>query len=356
MSQPVDPTTSVPQFSRGDTPLSSREIVRRCIEFDDPPRIGLHFNVAPIDGRVWPDTDFALVGYGADPNAPAAEGEDEWGLRWETFDPTGENMGQAKNQPLGEGWERLDTYRFPDFSSPGRYAGLKNSVAAAHAAGKYVYGHVPTLMTLPGVLCGLENWFIDHALNPDDLARLLDLIVDARLKIIAEYAAADVDGVISWDDMGTNTSPMVSPEMFRQIYLPRYRRTTDALHERGMHFIHHCCGQVRPYVDMFIEAGCDVLQLDQPTLMGIDWLADQAGGKLCFWNPVDIQTTIASGNLEAIRDEAHHQTWAFGRFGGGFMVKAYQQPNAIGMTVAQAQAQYDAFMEFAGYPLVPYEG
>jgi hypothetical protein len=334
--------------------LSSREIVRRCIEFDDPPRIGLHFNVTPIDGRTWPQSDFALVGYGSDPESPPAPGEDEWGLQWESFDPTGENMGQAKNQPLGGGWDLLESYRFPDFAAPARYAQLPITVERAHTEGKYVYGHIPALMTIPGILRGLENWFMDHALYPEELGHLLDLIVDARLGIIREYARAGVDGVITWDDMGTNESPMVSPQMFRDIYLPRYRSTCDALHEHGMHFIHHCCGQVRPYVEMFIEAGCDVLQLDQPTLMGIDWLAEHAGGRLCFWNPVDIQTTIGSGDLEAIRDEAHHQVWALGNYGGGFMVKAYQQPNAIGMTAEQSQAQYDAFIEYGHYPLTVY--
>ena len=32
----------------------------------------------------------------------------------------------------------------------------------------------------------------------------------------------------------------------------------------AMHFLHPCCGQVREYMDFFAEAGCDVLQLDQP--------------------------------------------------------------------------------------------
>ena len=84
---------------------------------------------------------------------------------------------------------------------------------------------------------------------------------------------------------------------FRAIYFPRYRKTCDVLHERNMHFIHHCCGQAREYMGMFCEAGCDVIQLDQPNLMGIEWLAEHFGGKICFWNPVDIQTTIAQGDV-----------------------------------------------------------
>ena len=37
------------------------------------------------------------------------------------------------------------------------------------------------------------------------------------------------------------------------------------------------------------------------------------------------------------------------------MVKAYQQPESIGMTIFQAQRQHDAFKRLANYPLVPYK-
>ncbi len=334
--------------------MAPREIVRRCIEFDDPPRIGLHFQVAPIDGKTWDVSDFANVMYAVDPDVRLVDGKTEWELHRETFDSTGENMGQVKEHPLGGGWGTLDEYCFPDFTKPGRYAHLRDSVAGYHAQGKYVYGSVPSLMTLPGELRGMENWFMDHIEHKEELVRLLDMIVDARLHIIEAYADAGVDGVITWDDMGTNERPMISPDMFRSIYFYQYKKTCDALHQRGMHFIHHCCGQVRPYVAMFAEAGCDVLQLDQPTLMGIEWLSENFGGKLCFWNPVDIQRTTGRENLARIADEAHHQVWAFGQYGGGFMVKAYQQPNSVAITVEESETQYQAFLKYSKYPLQPY--
>ncbi len=103
----------------------------------------------------------------------------------------------------------------------------------------------------------------------------------------------------------------------------------------------------------FIEGGCDVLQLDQPELMGIEWLGEHYGGKLCFWNPVDIQKTMPTGDLRRIEEEAHRQVWHLGNYGGGFMVKAYQQPNAVGITIAASEAQYQAFVRYANYPLTP---
>ena len=162
-----------------------------------------------------------------------------------------------------------------------------------------------------------------------------------------------MDAVITYDDMGTNERVFVSPRLFREIYLPRYKKTTEALHERGMHFIHHCCGQVRQYMDFFVEGGCDVIQLDQPELMGIDWLGEHYGGRICFWNCVDIQKTMPTQDLQAIENEAHRQVWRLGNFGGGFMVKAYQQPMAVAITEETFEAQYRAFHRYGHYPLIP---
>ncbi|MCK4981661.1 MAG: hypothetical protein KAS17_01995, partial [Victivallaceae bacterium] len=82
--------------------------------------------------------------------------------------------------------------------------------------------------------------------------------------------------------------------------------------------------------------------------------AENYGGKICFWNPVDIQKTIPLNELTAIEDEAHKQVWRLGNYGGGFMVKAYQQPEAIRMTIEQSEAQYQAFLKYGNYPLIPY--
>lgn len=109
-------------------------------------------------------TDFAGIRYAADPNVELKEGYNEWGIKRETFDPTGENMGQVKDFPLAEDWHLLKNYPLPDFSKESRYEHLEEQVEAGHARGKYVYGPIPTLMQTPADLRGMDNWFMDHIL------------------------------------------------------------------------------------------------------------------------------------------------------------------------------------------------
>lgn len=58
--------------------MTSREIVKRCIEFRDPPRIGMHFSVDQIQGKTWSFSDFAGVEFRQDPDfIPDAQGATE---------------------------------------------------------------------------------------------------------------------------------------------------------------------------------------------------------------------------------------------------------------------------------------
>jgi len=335
--------------------MNSREIVKRCIEFKNPPRIAGHFRVDPIDGFTIDESDFAAVGCKVDPKFIRQPGQNEWTTEWGVKKKAiTTKIGTAVGYPLGDGWHQLDSYQPPDLFVKWRWTNFKENVAKSHADGKYIYGSIPSLMLLPIDLRGMENWYMDQALEKDNLSRLLEMILDIRKKMIKYYAEAGVDGVITYDDMGTQDVPLVSPDTFRELYFNPYKQTIDLLHEHGMHFIHHCCGQVNKYMDMFIEAGCDVIQLDQPELMGVEWLGKNYGGKICFWNCVDIQKTIGSGDLDVIEEEAHKQVWNLGNFEGGFMVKSYQQPESIGMTIEQAKRQYQAFKKYGNYPLKPY--
>ena len=329
--------------------MTSREIVKRCIEFRDPPRCGWHFAVEPLHGKVWPDTDFYGISPASDPRFEPPPGATEWVTEWgDTRSTLNTALGESIRFPLADGWHLLEQYRLPDLAAPERNAHLAEEVAKGHAMGRYVYGWIPGLMLQPIDLRGIENWFMDHLLYPAELGGLLDRIVELRDRMIDLYAAAGADGVITYDDMGTNSQAFVSPECFREMYFSRYKHSIDHIHEHNMHFLHHCCGQVRAYMEMFVEAGCDVIQLDQPRLMGIKWLGEHYAGKICFWNSVDIQQTLGTGDLQAIEAEAKLQLESLSRH-GGFMVKSYQQPESIKTSVAEMETQYQAFRKYGVY-------
>ena len=112
--------------------MTSREIVARCIEFREPPRIGLHFLTDPLNGKIWDETDFAFASYATDPKYLPQPGVTEWVTEWgDTRQTINTALGEAIRFPLGDGWHLLDSYQFPDFSAPWRYAGMRDAPAKA---------------------------------------------------------------------------------------------------------------------------------------------------------------------------------------------------------------------------------
>ena len=93
--------------------MHSREIVRRAIEFDSPPRLPFWQHVAPsAPDDVWEiwEMDRGEAGWFFD-NAVM----DDWGCQWAKTDQ--ENMGQVIGYPL-EDWSAWDSYRLPDPRNP----------------------------------------------------------------------------------------------------------------------------------------------------------------------------------------------------------------------------------------------
>ena len=80
-----------------------------------------------------------------------------------------------------------------------------------------------------------------------------------------------------------------------------------------------------------LETGVDVIELLQPDLFGVDNLARDFGGKVCFCCSVDHQRRAIHGDRDEIFAYARHLRDALGAFNGGFI--GYVEDYAsLGMT------------------------
>jgi len=122
--------------------MTSREIVRRAIELDRPPRVPYSFQ-PPFGSDFFEPIALAVIaGPRSNRSRTAARGElrrDEWGIGW---DVTGRHWDHAVDHPLSD-LGRLDHYRFPDVAAAERFDWLAPHLEQARAAGKYVVGWDP---------------------------------------------------------------------------------------------------------------------------------------------------------------------------------------------------------------------
>jgi uroporphyrinogen decarboxylase len=145
--------------------------------------------------------------------------------------------------------------------------------------------------------------------------------------IALQLVALGVDAIWLGEDLGTQTSMLISPDMWRERFKPRYARLISRLKRANPKLLvaFHSDGAVAPLIDDFIELGVDIYNPVQPNVPGSDpeELQSKYGGRICFFGGIDQQALLPSGDVEAIRREVASRARIFGANGGYLMAPAH---------------------------------
>ena len=131
---------------------------------------------------------------------------------------------------------------------------------------------------------------------------------------------------ITSDDWGTQRSCIASPETYRELFEPSYRRMNDTVHTHapGVKTFLHTCGAVFDLLDDFIESGFDVINPVQWTAgdQGYRAWKDKTRGRIALWGGgVQTQRTLPLGSIDEVRREVN-EVVSYLREDGGFVFAA----------------------------------
>jgi len=320
--------------------MSSYEIVRRSIEFTGPERLPLHIgNPQKSDVRT---VRWNFIGEG-DHNLKKSY--DEWGCLWVR---SGEqNMGQIKGHPLSS-WHNLNTFHWPDPNNHTFFEGMESRFA--NCEGKYVITTIFMLLfERMWALRGFENLLADFYLERENVDNLADHILEFDLGIIQNISQRfnkRIHGLLFSEDWGTQQGLMIKPQLWKDFFKPRYQKLFNAIHEKGWHVWMHSDGRINAILGDLIEIGVDVINIEQPNIVGIEEVGSQYRGQICFETSVDIQKTLPFKSPDEIRKEAHSllQHWAHPC--GGFIIEMHDDNiMALGLAPEKIQIMMDAFSE-----------
>ncbi|MBN1622825.1 MAG: hypothetical protein JXN10_06855 [Clostridia bacterium] len=80
----------------------------------------------------------------------------------------------------------------------------------------------------------------------------------------------DVVAIISNDDWGFNTQPMMSLEDMKKFVIPWHRKIVEAIHEAGKPAILHSCGNLEHLMDDIISVGYDAKHSYEDNIMPVE--------------------------------------------------------------------------------------
>ena len=317
--------------------MNSREVVLRTIEFRNPDRLAVSL----------PDeygNDIFGAGMSPSPDArpSGVSATDEWGCEWENLGIS--RLGEVRGFPLAT-WDDMANLAIPDVLDPKRWGRLED--VREEAGERFLLTSGISLYERAHFLRGMENLWADIHTAPEELGALLDLLVEMNLKAVERYARLGADGLFFCDDWGLQDRLMISPDAWRKLWKPRYARVYGAAHEAGLKTFLHSCGCIVEILDDLIEAGLDVIQMDQQQNMGLDLLGRRFGGRITFWCPVDIQAAMVHGSAEEIRAYCREMVDKLGTPEGGFIAKWYGDPKSAGHTPEAIAAMSEEFVRLS---------
>ncbi len=329
--------------------MRSKEIIKRLIAHDAPPRFGYDFKgVSDFKGtgsRIYinlPENPYNEWGnYPELSKLSGFHGEtrrDIYGNVYGRF--AGKTKGECVRGAIQD-WDDYE-YNFPDIDPNFRDRLLSQSFAECD---KFVTAHGIFIFSALRDARLMPNALADTIVEPEAVVEFMDRISDHEVSVIKSIAGCGIDGWMFGDDWGTQDRTFISPEAFRKLFAPAYKKVVDAAHEAGMSVLFHSCGYNYGLMEAFLDVGIDVFQFDQPDAYPTEVLAKEFADRAVFYSPVDIQKVLPTGDKEFIERRALEMCKAFREAGGGWIAKDYPSYDDIGIDTEWAQWARDIILK-----------
>lgn len=250
--------------------------------------------------------------------------------------------------------EDVERYSLPSALAEGRWMGAKQMVKKYVSSYAIIGDLEATIFELSWNLVGFEKFLVDLKLQAEYAFLLLDKVLEEwALPCGKQLVELGVDILWVGDDFGTQRGMLLSPDLWRKHFKPRYAyllREWKRLNPE-LKIAYHSCGSIVPIIPDLVAIGVDILNPVQPGAHGMDlaMLKKQWFGKLCLFGGVDEQNVLPFGTPHDVAEEVKRRIMEAG-MGGGFIIAPSHniQPDT---PLENILAYFEAVKEFGKYPL-----
>lgn len=186
-----------------------------------------------------------------------------------------------------------------------------------------VVGSVPlTIYEGAEHLRGYQQILEDILINRKIAETIFDRVMEYHYYVSLALIEMGIDILWLGDDMGTQRGMIISPQLWREIFKPRWRFLFESFKKKNSNLLiaYHSDGSIRPIIPDLIEIGLDILNPIQPLCEGMNsWeLKKEYGKDLAFFGGIDIQEVLPFGTIEDVKAEVKKRIDSLA-VGGGYL-------------------------------------
>lgn len=199
--------------------------------------------------------------------------------------------------------EEIESYPWPKYSEKvGCFTKMR--VQRMKAKGKFVLGSMQcTVWEQSWYIRSMEQLMMDMMCEPELAEAVLDRVTHNSVIRAVNYAKAGADGIYLGDDIGMQSTTIMSEDLFVEFIKPRLKKVIDAARAVNSDILvfYHSCGYVKPFIPHLIDIGVDVLNPLQSECMNVREIISEFGDKLAFLGAIGTQTLMPFGTPDEIK-------------------------------------------------------
>lgn len=219
--------------------------------------------------------------------------------------------------------EMIYNYPYPD-ADDYDYDASKEYIKQMVDQGFAIYlgnSGVGDILNTAGMIMGVEQALVNICTGHEPTLHNVDKRLNMQLKRthrVLEENVDDIDYLWIGEDLGTQHTPLISMDMYREFLKPRHQKFIDLAKAYNKPIIIHTCGSSSWVYEEFLEMGMSGVDTLQPeaTNMSPEYLVEKFGGKLVFRGSISTAGALAYGSVKETEEVVEKTLDIMSKHGG----------------------------------------
>jgi uroporphyrinogen decarboxylase len=225
---------------------------------------------------------------------------DEWGIERKL---TGDVLPAVMHSPIPNIAAQAD-FTFPPLDAPHRFKTLEKALERYGDRRGVVLNLRDGFSDMRDLL-GYENALMTLLTDKKYYNDLMRRVVEYNLTLAAlAVKRYGIQIVGTTDDVATGRGVLVRPKVYTEMIFPHFKEVMQGYRSLGLIVIKHSDGDIRPYLDLWLEARIDCLDpIDPGGGLDMGEIKKQYGNRICLKGNIDCTGYLCDGTPEQVAEE-----------------------------------------------------